>query len=78
MRFAFDELGMRVVTATCDTTNVASARVLEKLGMQLEQTIPHDVWLGRRWRDTHVFSLHAEERGTALPASRCATCERVA
>jgi RimJ/RimL family protein N-acetyltransferase len=78
VRFAFDELGMRVVTATCDTTNVASARVLEKLGMQLERTIPHDVWVGRRWRDTHAFSLRAEEWGNALPATPCATAERVA
>ena len=30
------------VRATCDTTNVPSARVLEKLGVQLERTIPHD------------------------------------
>ena len=78
VRFAFDELGMRVVTATCDTTNVASARVLEKLGMHLEQTIPHDVWVGRRWRDTHVFSVRAEEQRNALSATPCATAGRVA
>ena len=78
VRFAFDHLGTRIVRATCDTTNLASARVLEKLGMQLEQTIPHDVWLGHRWRDTHVFSLRAEEPGNALPATPCATAERVA
>jgi len=78
VRFAFDELAMRVVRATCDTTNVASVRVLEKLGMQLEQTIPHDVWLGRRWRDTHVFSLRADQRGSTVPVNRRATAGRVA
>lgn len=70
VRFAFDQLGMHVLRATCDTTNVASVRVLEKLGMQLEQTIPHHVWLGSRWRDTHVFSLCAAGRVTTLPANR--------
>lgn len=76
--FAFDELGMTIVRATCDTTNLASARVLEKLGMQLEATIPHDVWLGLRWRDTHVFSLRADERGHTLPVGRRATAGRIA
>jgi ribosomal-protein-alanine N-acetyltransferase len=66
VRFAVDQLGMRVLRATCDTTNVASLRVLEKLGMQLEQTLPHHVWLGSRWRDTHVFSLGAAERASTL------------
>jgi [ribosomal protein S5]-alanine N-acetyltransferase len=75
VRFALDELAMRVVRATCDATNVASVRVLEKLGMRLEQTIPHDVWLGRRWRDTHVFSLRAEDATTAAPARRRTTPE---
>jgi [ribosomal protein S5]-alanine N-acetyltransferase len=64
VRFAFDQLGFRMVHATCDTTNAASVRVLEKLGMRLEQTIPHHIWLGSRWRDTHVFSLRAEDAMT--------------
>ena len=78
VRFAFDELAMSVVRATCDTANVASARVLQKLGMRLDRTIPHDVWLGRRWRDTHVFSLRAHECGSTVRVGRCKTAERVA
>ena len=50
----------------------------EKLGMRLEQTIPHHIWLGCRWRDTHVFSVLAEEAVTAPAASQRATCELVA
>ena len=75
--FAFDRLAVHVVRATCDTANFASVRVLEKLGMQLEQTIPHHIWLGSRWRDTYVFSLRAAERVTEL-AMDLATAELVA
>lgn len=59
--FAFDELGVQRLLATCDTTNAASVRVLEKLGMHLDKTLLRHVLLGARWRDTHVYSLTAEE-----------------
>ena len=78
VRFAFDQLGFRIVRATCDTTNTASVRVLKKLGMRLEQTIPHHIWLGSRWRDTHVFSLRAEDAMSAAPARHRTTPELVA
>ncbi|KQV69597.1 hypothetical protein ASC64_07055 [Nocardioides sp. Root122] len=78
VRFAFDQLGLRIVHATCDTTNAASVRVLEKLGMRLEQTIPHHIWLGSRWRDTYVFSLRAEDAMAAAPARHRTTPELVA
>lgn len=63
--FAFDELGVQRLHATCDTTNAASVRVLEKLGMHLDQTVHKHLLLGARWRDTHVFSLSADEHQAA-------------
>lgn len=59
--YAFGSLQMVRVEATCDPTNAASVRVLEKIGMHLERTLRRHTWLGDRWRDTHVFSLLAEE-----------------
>ncbi len=41
IRFAFEEMGMHRVAATCDLENVRSARVLERSGMQHEGTF-HD------------------------------------
>ena len=58
---AFGALEMLRVQATCDPTNVASVRVLEKLGMRLEGTLRENIWLGDRWRDTHVFSILAPQ-----------------
>ena len=36
IRFAFEEMGMHRVAATCDFENVRSARVMERCGMALE------------------------------------------
>ncbi len=33
LHYAFDELGLQKVIATCDRHNIASARVMEKIGM---------------------------------------------
>jgi hypothetical protein len=52
---AFRSLGIRTIHATCDATNIASVRVLEKLGMRPDATLRRHIWLGDRWRDTHVF-----------------------
>jgi [ribosomal protein S5]-alanine N-acetyltransferase len=45
VEWALDQPGVYRVSAVCDTENLASARVLEKIGMQLEGTL-------RRW-DVH-------------------------
>jgi ribosomal-protein-alanine N-acetyltransferase len=45
VEWALAQPGVYRVSAVCDTENLASARVLEKIGMQLEGTL-------RRW-DTH-------------------------
>lgn len=36
-KFAADSLGVKRLTALCDTRNAASVRVMEKLGMKLER-----------------------------------------
>ncbi|GMA38031.1 N-acetyltransferase GCN5 [Mobilicoccus caccae] len=74
---AFDHLGIRRVTAGCYADNVASARVLEKVGMRREQHGVQDSWhaeLG--WVDGYTYAILAEEwaasaanRGPGWPAS---------
>lgn len=59
---AFTDLGVRRVTAGCFADNVASWRVMEKLGMRREQHGVKDSWhaeLG--WIDGYTYAILAEE-----------------
>jgi RimJ/RimL family protein N-acetyltransferase len=58
---AFTTLGLHRVFATCDTLNVGSYGIMEKLGMRREGTLRQDQNVRGRWRDTHVYALLAEE-----------------
>jgi RimJ/RimL family protein N-acetyltransferase len=58
---AFDRLGVRRITAGCFADNLASVRVLEKIGMRREQHGVGDSWhaeLG--WLDGYTYALLAE------------------
>jgi RimJ/RimL family protein N-acetyltransferase len=58
---AFDRLGVRRITAGCFADNLASMRILEKVGMRLEQHGVGDSWhaeLG--WVDGYTYALLAE------------------
>ncbi|MRG61058.1 GNAT family N-acetyltransferase [Agromyces sp. CFH 90414] len=62
LSLAFDELGLRRVTAGCFAGNPASWRVMEKLGMRREQHGVRDSWhaeLG--WVDGFTYAILAEE-----------------
>jgi RimJ/RimL family protein N-acetyltransferase len=59
--YAFDQLGLRRITAGCFADNLASVRVLEKVGMRREQHGVGDSWhaeLG--WVDGYTYALLAE------------------
>lgn len=59
---AFGELGLRRVTAGCFAGNVASWRVMEKVGMRREQHGVRDSWhaeLG--WVDGYTYAVLADE-----------------
>jgi RimJ/RimL family protein N-acetyltransferase len=60
--YAFDHLGVRRITAGCFADNLASVRVLEKVGMRREQHGVGDSWhaeLG--WVDGYTYGLLAHE-----------------
>ncbi len=59
---AFDRLGVRRITAGCFADNLASVRILEKVGMRREQHGVGDSWhaeLG--WVDGYTYAVLAEE-----------------
>jgi RimJ/RimL family protein N-acetyltransferase len=59
--YAFDQLGVRRITAGCFADNLPSVRILEKVGMRREQHGIRDSWhaeLG--WVDGYTYGLLAE------------------
>jgi RimJ/RimL family protein N-acetyltransferase len=61
LRWAFDTLDLNRVQAETDTRNVASARVLEKLGFVREGTLREDCVVDGVVSDTWVFGLLRRE-----------------
>lgn len=56
----FETLGLHRIWAECDTQNVGSWSVMEKLGMRREAHIREGKWIKGAWRDRYVYALLAE------------------
>ncbi len=56
LRYGFEELGLRTISATCDPDNTASAAVLQRIGMHGEAYLQHHVHIRGEWRDRLLFS----------------------
>jgi RimJ/RimL family protein N-acetyltransferase len=61
LAYAFGELRLHRVHATCDPRNLGSARVLTKLGMTFEGRLRHTQLIRDGWRDSLVFSVLEDE-----------------
>jgi RimJ/RimL family protein N-acetyltransferase len=59
--FGFDKLSLHRIFATCDPANVASAHVLEKVGMKSEGRIREHIWINGRWRDSLMYAILEQE-----------------
>ncbi|WP_027632086.1 GNAT family N-acetyltransferase [Clostridium hydrogeniformans] len=57
VKFAFNELGMHRVYATCDPDNIKSARVLEKIGMKREGFLRENKLVKNQWKDSLLYSI---------------------
>jgi RimJ/RimL family protein N-acetyltransferase len=53
----FRHLDLHRVIGTCNTNNVASARVLEKCGMRREGHLIQDCLEKGRWRDSYLYAM---------------------
>ncbi|THA25934.1 N-acetyltransferase [Streptomyces sp. RKND-216] len=70
LQWAFDALDLNRVQAEADTRNVASARVLEKLGFVREGTLREDCVVNGEVSDSWVFGLLRREwHPTATPTA---------
>jgi ribosomal-protein-alanine N-acetyltransferase len=72
LRWAFDTLDLNRVQAEADTRNVASARVLEKLGFMREGTLREDCIVNGDVSDSWVYGLLRREwqPSSEAPAAR--------
>lgn len=57
LEFGFNHLNLHRVFATCEPTNIASAHVLEKIGMQQEGRLREHKWAKRKWRDYLLYAI---------------------
>ena len=59
--FGFTVLGLHRLEDTCDTRNLASARVMEKLGMRREGHLRETIWKDGHWYDEYIYAVLAQE-----------------
>jgi [ribosomal protein S5]-alanine N-acetyltransferase len=68
LQWAFDLLDLNRVQAETDTRNVASARVLEKLGFMREGTLREDCVVNGEASDSWVYGLLRREWEPSVPS----------
>jgi RimJ/RimL family protein N-acetyltransferase len=59
--FGFDDLGFHRIFAICDPENIASRRVLEKIGMQYEGHLRENVIIHGEHRDSLMYAILKQE-----------------
>jgi RimJ/RimL family protein N-acetyltransferase len=61
LRLGFEELGMHRIVGRLDARNVASAKVLERLGMRREALLRENEFVKGEWCDELVYAILASE-----------------
>jgi RimJ/RimL family protein N-acetyltransferase len=61
LRIGFEVLGLHRVEGQCDARNIASARVLERIGMRREAHFIKNEFVKGEWTDALVFAMLADE-----------------
>jgi len=71
LRLGFEVLGLHRIFGSCDARNVASARVMERLGMRREAHFRHNEIFKGEWGDELIFAMLEDEwreRGHPAPS----------
>jgi RimJ/RimL family protein N-acetyltransferase len=61
LQFGFTKLGLHRIYATCDPRNLASSKVLEKVGMRYEGRMRETLLIRDGWRDSMIYSILERE-----------------
>lgn len=56
LRFGFEGPGLDRIWATCRPENLASVRVLERIGMQREGHLRDHICIRGRWQDSLLYA----------------------
>ncbi|HZU86313.1 MAG TPA: GNAT family protein [Anaerolineaceae bacterium] len=59
--YLFGDLHLHRVTATCDVENVASFRLLERIGMRREAHLVENIWFKGAWGSEYLYALLSKE-----------------
>lgn len=59
LQFGFEEMDTHRIFATCLPTNIASWRVLEKIGMKQEGHLRRHLWIRDGWHDSLLYGISA-------------------
>jgi RimJ/RimL family protein N-acetyltransferase len=68
LRFGFEQLGLRRISATCDPENAGSGRILEKIGMELEGRLRSFFRIRGEWRDRLMYAAIRPDPAPVAPA----------
>jgi [ribosomal protein S5]-alanine N-acetyltransferase len=60
--FGFEHLKLHRIFGKCDEQNTASARVLEKSGMQFEGIMREHIWLKDHWRNSRMYGILSTDK----------------
>jgi RimJ/RimL family protein N-acetyltransferase len=67
--FGFTALGLHRIAATCDPRNLASGRILQKIGMIHEGRLRRDRLIRDGWHDSDLYAILDDEWSADLPAA---------
>ncbi len=65
--YLFRDLGLHRVIARCDVDNLASARLLECVGMRREGHCVENIWFKGAWGSEYLYAVLQRERKATAP-----------
>jgi [ribosomal protein S5]-alanine N-acetyltransferase len=69
-KWAFDALGLHKVTIGCIEGNVASQKIIERIGYRFLAKLEDDVWRDNRWWPHRRYEMLASEWGDTTSTQR--------
>lgn len=66
--YLFDELRLHRVSAVCDVENLASARLLERVGMRREAHLVENIWFKGSWGSEYLYAVLEREHARSTAA----------
>ncbi|MEZ0493426.1 GNAT family N-acetyltransferase [Kineococcus sp. TBRC 1896] len=61
LRLGFDDLGLHRISASLDARNIASARIVQRLGMRQEAHLHHNALRTGEWTDEAIYAVLADQ-----------------